>query len=86
MPPASANAGITQNVSSAVVTAIDTSTRPKDGKSRGTIYLQDEDQTLPLSGVSVFSRPFNRPNLRLFPGDVVDILGKYVELHTLGRP
>lgn len=83
-PPASANAGSTLSVTSAVVTAIDTFDETSDGKSRGTIYFQDADQALPLGGVSAFSPSFQPANLRLFPGDVVDIHGQYVELHTLG--
>jgi hypothetical protein len=84
MPPASPNANATLTVTSAVVTAIDTFDETMDGKSRGTIYLQDEDQALPLSGVSTFSPTFQPSNLRLFPGDVVDIHGQYVELKKLG--
>lgn len=84
MPPASASRGATVNVSSVVVTAIDTFDETNDGKSRGTIYLQDEDQALPLSGISTFAPSFQPSNLRLFPGDVVDVRSAYVELTTLG--
>lgn len=84
MPPSSANVNATLTVTSAVVTAIDTFDETMDGKSRGTIYLQDEDQALALSGISTFSPTFQPSNLRLFPGDVVDVHGQYVELHKLG--
>lgn len=82
--PSSPNAGATLTVTSAVVTAIDTFDETKDGKSRDTIYLQDADQAVALSGISLFSPSYQPSNLRLFAGDVVDIHGEYVELHKLG--
>lgn len=84
MPPSSAMANTTVDVTSAVVTGIDTFDETMDGKSRGTIYLQDQDQAVPLTGISTFSPTFQPSSLRLFPGDVVDIHGSYVELHKLG--
>lgn len=83
-PPSSALAGATVHVTSAVVTAIDTFDETKDGKSRGTIYLQDLDHAAPLAGISLFSPSFQPANLRLFPGDVVDLDGQYAEAHTIG--
>jgi hypothetical protein len=83
-PPSSMSKGATVDVSSVVVTAIDTFDETNDGKSRGTIYLQDEDQALPLSGIATFAPSFQPSNLRLFPGDVVDVRSAYVELTTLG--
>lgn len=76
--------GSDAHVSSAVVTAIDTFDETNDGKSRGTIYLQDADKAVALAGISLFSPSFQPSNLRLFPGDVVDLQGTYVELHKLG--
>lgn len=84
MPPSSALANTTVHVTSAVVTAIDTFDETKDGKSRGTIYLQDLDKAGPLAGISLYSPSFQPANLRLFPGDVVDVDGQYAEAHTIG--
>ena len=71
-------------VSSAVVTAVDTFDETADGKSRGTIWLQDVDKGGGFAGVSLFSPSFIPANLRLAPGDVVDLNGQYVEQKTIG--
>lgn len=71
-------------VTSAVVTAVDNFDETGDGKSRGTIWLQDVDQAGPYSGISLFSPSFQPANLRLAPGDVVDLNGQYVEQQTIG--
>ena len=84
MPPSSPLANATVRVTSAVVTAIDTFDETRDGKSRGTIYLQDLDKNDPLSGISLFSPSFQPANLRLLAGDVVDVNGQYAEAHTIG--
>ena len=71
-------------VTSAVVTAVDNFDETGDGKSRGTIYLQDVDKAGPYAGISLFSPSFQPANLRLAPGDVVDLNGQYVEQQTIG--
>jgi hypothetical protein len=82
--PANGLAGQVVNVSSVVVTAIDNFDETKDGKSRGTIYMQDVDIAGPLAGISLFSPTFVPANLRLAPGDVTDMNGQYVEQQTIG--
>jgi len=82
--PSRALAGQDVNVTSVVVTAIDTFDETKDGKSRGTVHLQDVDVAGPLAGISLFSPTFVPANLRLAPGDVVDMSGQYVEQQTIG--
>ncbi len=82
--PARGLAGQTVSVSSAVVTAVDAFDETKDGKSRGTIYLQDVDLAGPLGGISLYSPTLQPADLRLAPGDVVDIDGQYVEQQTIG--
>ncbi|HSQ62383.1 MAG TPA: hypothetical protein VLM85_04190 [Polyangiaceae bacterium] len=77
-------AGQVVDVTSTVVTAIDNFDETKDGKSRGTVYLQDVDIAGPLAGISLFSPTFVPANLRLAPGDVVDMNGQYVEQQTIG--
>jgi hypothetical protein len=71
-------------VTSAVVTAVDNFDETGDGKSRGTIYLQDVDVAGPYAGISLFAPSFQPANLRLAPGDVVDLNGQYVEQQTIG--
>ncbi len=78
------------NVTSVVVTAVDNFDETKDGKSRGTVYVQDVDldPTNPpncaLGAISLYSPTFIPADLRLAPGDVVDMAGQYVEQTTLG--
>ena len=50
-----------------------------NGKSRGTVYLQDFESTEPYSGISLFQPSYSPSNLRLGPGDVVDLTGTYEE-------
>ncbi|CAN5574655.1 hypothetical protein BH09MYX1_BH09MYX1_56700 [soil metagenome] len=71
-------------VTSAVVTAVDGFDETNDGKSRGTIWLQDVDVPGGYGGISLFSPSFQPANLRLAPGDVVDLDGQYVEQSTIG--
>jgi hypothetical protein len=71
-------------VTSAVVTAVDGFDETNDGKSRGTIWLQDVDAPGGYSGISLFAPSFQPANLRLAPGDVVDLDGTYVEQQIIG--
>ena len=82
--PASKLAGANVNVTTVVVTAVDNFDETNDGKSRGTIYLQDADKSGPLAGVSLFSPSFQPTSLRLAPGDVVDLAGQYAEATKIG--
>lgn len=83
-------AGQEVNVTSVVVTAVDNFDETKDGKSRGTIYLQDVDLNpasppdCALGGISLYAPTFIPANLRLAPGDVVNMAGQYVEQTTIG--
>jgi len=82
--PSKGLAGQNVLVTSAVVTAIDNFDETVNGKSRGTIYLQDVDVSGAYAGISLFSPSFIPANLRLSPGDVVDLNGQYVEQKTIG--
>ena len=82
-PKAGAN-GQTVTVTCATNTFTDTFDETRDGKSRGTIYVQDIGSQLPYSGISLYSPTFIPANLRLSPGDVVDLTGQYVELDHIG--
>src|SRR6185437_10996669 len=74
----------TVNITSVVVTAVDTFDETHNGKSRGTIFVQDADQPLPYGGISMYSPTYVPANLRLAPGDVVNMNGQYVEQQTIG--
>jgi hypothetical protein len=82
--PSYDGAGGTVTVSSVVVTAVDTFDETANGKSAGTIFVQDVDQSAPYAGVSLYSPTFIPGNLRLAPGDVINMTGQYVEETTIG--
>jgi hypothetical protein len=77
-------AGQSVNITSVVVTAVDNFDETKNGKSRGTIFVQDADIAGPYAGVSMYAPTFVPANLRLAPGDVVNVNGQYVEQQTIG--
>ena len=77
-------AGQNVNVTSVVVTAVDNFDETKNGKSRGTIFVQDADAADPYAGVSMYAPTFIPANLRLAPGDVINVSGQYVEQTTIG--
>jgi hypothetical protein len=72
------------NVTSVVVTAVDNFDETQNGKSRGTIFVQDADISGPYAGVSMYAPTFVPANLRLAPGDVINMNGQYVEQTTIG--
>lgn len=82
--PANGNAGKYLDATGVTVLAVDTFDETGDGKSRGTIWVQDYGSTEPLSAVSIYSAVLVPSNLRLSPGDVVDLHGQYVELTAIG--
>ena len=60
------------------------STRRQNGKSTGTIYVQDLGSKDPYSGITLFAPTFNPGNLAVSPGDVLDLHGQYTEASTIG--
>ncbi len=82
--PANNLSGQNVNITTVVVTAVDTFDETHNGKSVGTVFVQDADVTGPLAGISMYSPTFVPANLRVAPGDVVDIVGQYSEQHTIG--
>ncbi|MDB4936674.1 MAG: hypothetical protein JWP87_3646 [Labilithrix sp.] len=81
----------TQPVSGALVVAVDEFDETQNGKSAGTIYVQDLDamdpetkQPRPYSGITLFAPTFNPGNLAVSPGDVLDLRGQYTESATIG--
>ncbi|WP_394838902.1 hypothetical protein LVJ94_18595 [Pendulispora rubella] len=72
------------DVTGAEVIYIDTFDETQDGKSRGTIYVQDVGSQAPYSGISLYSPSFIPSSLRVSPGDVLDLRGPYVEMQDIG--
>ena len=73
-------------VSGAVVIAIDKFDETGNGKSQGTIYVQDINSREPYSGLSLFAPTFVPGNLHVEPGDVIDLRGTYQENTTVPIP
>jgi hypothetical protein len=65
-------------VSGVVVVAVDSFDETGTG-STGTIYVQDVGSHEPYSGMSLFAPSFVPANLRVGPGDVLDLRGQYQE-------
>lgn len=82
--PANGYVNKTVDVTAVSVLAVDSFDETGDGKSRGTIYVQDYGSSDPLSGTSIFSGVLVPASLRLSPNDVVDLHGPYVEVTALG--
>lgn len=74
----------TVSVSGVTVIAVDTHDETLNGKSRGTIYVQDVGSKEPYSGISLFAPEFIPGNLRVGPGDVLDLRGTYQENQNIG--
>jgi len=73
-----------QAVSGALVVAVDTFDETQNGRSAGTIYVQDIGSTEAYSGITLFAPSFIPGNLRVSPGDVLDLRGEYTEAKTIG--
>jgi hypothetical protein len=84
--PASPNyaPNTTVDVTSVDVSWIDTYDETHDGKSAGTVYIQDVGSSAPYSGLSLYESSFVPADLRLLPGDVVDVVGPYDESTSVG--
>jgi hypothetical protein len=74
----------TQLISGAVVIAIDKFDETADGKSKGTVFVQDLGSKDPYSGITLFSPTFSPGNLSIGPGDVLDLNGQYTESASIG--
>jgi len=72
------------DVSSIVVTWLDTFDETMDGKSIGTLYLQDVGNPLPYSGIGSYETSFVPASLTPLPGDVLDFSGPYAESGNIG--
>jgi hypothetical protein len=79
-----AQTGVNVIVSSVVVQWVDTYDETKDGKSVGTVYVQDLNSTAPYSGIDIYSPSYVPASLRLIVGDVLDFNGPYEEAANIG--
>lgn len=67
------------NITGAVVVAVDTFNETKNGTSAGTIYVNDLGSKEPYSGISLYNPSFIPGNLRINPGDTLDLRGEFQE-------
>jgi hypothetical protein len=75
---------LSQTVSSTVVTWLDTFDETKDGKSKGTLYIQDLGTPHPYGGIGNYETNFIPASLNALPGDVLDFVGPYQESSSIG--
>lgn len=71
------------SVKNAVVVAVDTHDETGSG-DRGGIFVADVDNPGPWSGIGVFAPTFVPGNLRVAPGDVLELRGQYQENERIG--
>jgi hypothetical protein len=71
-------------VSGISVVHVDNFDETRDGKGRGTIYIQDLGSHAPYSGTSLYLPSFVPTDLRVVPGDVLDLAGQYMESSQFG--
>ncbi len=77
-------AGSVVNCTGLSVVTVDTFDETRDGKSSGTLYVQDVGSHEPYSGVGTFGAAFIPASLRVAPGDVLDMSGQYQENAKIG--
>ena len=82
--PAAKRAGANVYISAAQVIAVDIFDETKNGSSKGTVYVQDLSSAAPFSGTSLYQPAFIPADLRVAPGDAVDIRGQYTESGNVG--
>jgi hypothetical protein len=72
------------SVTSVTVTWVDTFDETKNGKSIGTVYIQDVGSQAPYSGISLYQPSYVPADLHPIPGDVLDFVGPYQEVKNIG--
>jgi hypothetical protein len=80
--PTSATASV--NITGASFVWVDTFDETENGKSLGTVYLQDVGSSAPYSGASLYDPTYLPSNLKPAPGDVLDLTGEYDSETALG--
>jgi hypothetical protein len=76
--------GVNVFLSSVAVTWIDTFDETRDGKSKGTVYIQDVGSQAPFAGISIYQPNYVPAALTPLPGDVLDMNGPYEEVKNIG--
>ena len=74
----------TVNISGASFVWLDTYDETHDGKSIGTVYLQDVGSNAAYSGASLYEPTYIPSNLKPAPGDVLDPSGEYDAQANIG--
>jgi hypothetical protein len=82
--PANKMAGASVNIAGAVVLTTDTYDETANGKSAGTVYVQDIGSQAPFSGTNLYSPSFVPSDLRVVPGDTLNLVGQYVVETSIG--
>jgi hypothetical protein len=82
-PTHAANLAIV-NVTGVVVVFVDNFDETKNGKSRGAVYVQDVGSQAPYSGMELYQPSYVPQDLRVAPGDVLDLNGQYQENKNIG--
>jgi hypothetical protein len=75
---------VSVSVTSAVATWVDTFDETHDGKSIGTLFIQDIGSNAPYSGVDVYEPDYVPASLTILPGDVLDFVGPYQQASSVG--
>jgi hypothetical protein len=78
--------GATVSISGATFLTVDTFDETHDGKSKGTVYLQDVPSPTPqpYSGTSLYSPTYTPANLEPAPGDILDLTGVFTVDTSIG--
>ena len=71
-------------VRGATVIGVDNHDETRNGKSQGTIYVQDLASNEPFSGIALYQPAFVPGNLKVGIGDVLDFTGLYQENEGIG--
>jgi hypothetical protein len=77
-------AGPSVNITGASFLWLDNYDETHDGKSRGTVYVQDVGAPQAYGGMSIYAPSWVPGDLRVAPGDVLDFNGPYEELTSIG--
>ncbi len=83
-PDVDAGVEVDVSVTGASVLWVDTYDETNNGKSIGTVYVQDVASTKPYSGSELYAPDYFPASLAPAPGDVLDISGGYEELSHIG--
>ena len=77
--------GAQVDITGAAILWVDTFDETGDGKSIGTVFVQDFGSQAPYSGISVYAPAYIPADLRVAPGDVLDFNGQYREMTSIGN-